>query len=52
MLDGNSEHVARARRKISIFGGKKSDFCNGSQSNKMPFTDLLAEIAPNAHTCI
>ena len=34
-LDGNSEHIAHARRKIGLFGYKNA-ICDGSRTNKIP----------------
>ena len=49
ILDGNSEHVAHAWRKIGIFG-KKNMICDGSRSKQMPYTDQITKIAPYART--
>ena len=35
LLDGNSEHVGHAWRKIGLFG-EKNPICDCSRSNQMP----------------
>ena len=49
ILDGNSENVAHAWRKVDRFGEEKSigDF---SRSYQMSYTDQIIEIAPDVHT--
>ena len=46
ILDGNSERVGHALRKIGLFGEKKSDLWLHSRSNQMPETDQITDIAP------
>ena len=36
ILDGNSEHVAHAWKKIGHFGEEKNPICDQFQSNRMP----------------
>ena len=36
ILDGNSEHVAHAGRKMGIFGDKKIRFVTPPRSQQMP----------------
>ena len=45
ILDGNSEHVAQASRKISLFGRDRL-VCYSSKSNQMPYADKITEFAP------
>ena len=40
ILDGNSEHVAQAIRKIRLFGEEKS-ICVCSRCNQRPLTDHI-----------
>ena len=46
IVDGNSEHVAHARRKIDLSREKKT-ICDCSRSDQMPKTDQITEIAPS-----
>ena len=43
ILDGNSEHVAQACRKLVLFG-KKDPICDCSRSNQMPYTEETTEL--------
>ena len=45
MLDGNSEHVAHAWKKIDLSGEKKIRFVTALNYNQMPYTDQITEIA-------
>ena len=45
MVDGNSEHVAQAWRKIDLFEEKKNTICDCFRSNRKTWTDQITEIA-------
>ena len=45
ILDGNSEQVECAWRKIGLFE-EKNPICDRSRSNQIPQTDQTSDIAP------
>ena len=47
ILEGNSEHVAHAWRKICLIGFLKNPICDCSQSNQMHQTDQITDFAPH-----
>ena len=49
ILDGNSEHVAHALRKIGLFG-ENNPICDSFWPNCVLITDQITEIAPYMHT--
>ena len=47
MLDGNSEQVSHAQRKIGLFREEeKNPICDCSLYHQMPCTDQITGIAP------
>ena len=51
ILDGNSAHFAHVCREICFFFGKTNPIWDYSQSDQMPWTEKIADIAPYVRTC-